>query len=168
MELLSESSNVMLGKAAADGNLVTLQGNRVLATQCDEVQVIIHLSTGAAATAAQQATVTVEEHTLNAGGTTQTITQETTVLTNGAPLMVNGTGIAARTKNTTPQSSYQTLAADGNKEQILIIPIRSRRLSSGFRYLSAKVTGLTAARVVAIYMQRTGESYGAEQNVNLY
>lgn len=161
MELLSESSSYLVGAFETDGNGVTVQGARIRSTQCDEVAVVVRLKAGAGATSAQQATITVEEHTASSGGTTQTLTQEQQ-LTKFDTTLSSGTGKLARTKLATPASTYQTLVADGNKQGIVILPMRTRRHTQGFGFMSAKVTGLTAARIVAIDYIRFGEQYGAD------
>lgn len=170
MELFSERGNFLVGLAGADGNAATLQGKRVRAEQCDEVMVIVHLKASGGTTSASQATITVEEHTANSSGTTATKTFDQVLLTTGSTLVGAETakGRPTRTKYTSAQSSYQTAAADGDKEQLVQIPIRTRSLSKGYYWLSAKVTGLTAARVGAIYYIRSGESYGADQTIDLY
>lgn len=170
MELFSENSNFLIGLAGADGNATTLQGKRVRAEQCDEVMVIAHLKASGGTTSASQATITVEEHTANSSGTTQTKTFDQVLLTTGSTLVgaESTKGRPTRTKYTTAQSSYQTAAAAGDKEQLVQIPIRTRSMSSGFYWLSAKITGLTAARVCAIYYIRSGEAYGADQTIDLY
>lgn len=170
MELFSENSNFLVGLAGADGNATTLQGKRVRADQCAEVMVIAHLKASGGTTSASQVTVTVEEHTANSSGTTQTKTFDQVLLTTGATLIgaESTKGRPTRTKYSTEQSTYQTTAAAGDKEQLIQIPIRTRALSKGFSWLSAKITGLTAARVCAIYYIRHDESYGADQTVDLY
>lgn len=170
MELFSEHGNFLVGKKAVTGENTTVQGARVRAEQCDEVMVCVHLHEGTGATSANQATITVEEHTANSSGTTATKTFDQVLLTSGATALTAGTtlGRPTRTKYTSGQSSYQTAAADGAKEQLVQIPIRTRSLSSGYKWLSAKVTGLTAARFAAIYYIRSGESYGADQTIDLY
>lgn len=170
MELFSENGNFLVGKVATDGDTVTVQGARVRADQCDEVMVCVHLGVGDAADATCVATVTVEEHTANTSGSTATKTFDQVLLTSGATALTAGAtkGRPTRTKYTTAQSTYATLAADGLKEQLVQIPIRTRALSKGYAWLSAKVTGLTGTRLVAIYYIRSGESYGADQTIDLY
>jgi len=170
MELFSENSNFIVGKKGVTGENVTVQGARVRAEQCDEVTVCVHLHEGTGATSANVATITVEEHTANSSGTTATKTFDQSLLTNGATTLAGGAskGRPTRTKHTTAQSTYVTLSTDGAKEQLVQIPIRTRTLTKGYTWLSAKVTGLTAARLVAIYYVRSGESYGADQTIDLY
>lgn len=170
MELFSEVGNFLVGKIATDADAVTVQGARVRAEQCDEVMVCVHLGPGDAADATCVATITVEEHTANTSGSTATKTFDQVLLTSGATALTAGAtkGRPTRTKYTTAQSTYATLAADGLKEQLVQIPIRTRALSSGYKWLSAKVTGVTGTRLAAIYYIRCGESYGADQTVDLY
>jgi hypothetical protein len=168
MNLFSEQGQFLVGVFGTDGNAATVQGARILAVDYDEVMVCVHLRPGAGATSAQVATITVEESTLASAGTTRTLTQEQSILMNGATALTAGTGLGVRTKNDPPASTYVTLAADGLKEQLVSLPIRVRRMSSGFKYLSAKVTGLTAARIVAIYYVCNGARYGADQVSNAY
>jgi hypothetical protein len=93
----------------------------------------------------------------------------------GATAIRQGTGIPSRlemlTNNVrTPVASYATLAADGDKQQQFVVPIRARQLPPGKPYVAVRFTaGAATARSGLVAFFRRCVSYGAQpQNTSIF
>lgn len=83
----------------------------------------------------------------------------------GATTIKQGTGIPARIEQTssnvpTAIAYYDTLGADGNKQQQFVIPIRARHLPAGKPYVALRFTaGSATARNGLVMFLRRATSY---------
>lgn len=89
----------------------------------------------------------------------------------GATTIKQGTGVPARVEMTTsgvrtPVTSYSTLAADGDKQQQYVIPVRARHLPAGKPYVAIRFTAgaATARNGLAMFVRR-GSLYGANPGI---
>lgn len=89
----------------------------------------------------------------------------------GATTIKQGTGVPARVEMTTdgvrvPAVSYSTLAADGNKQQQYVIPVRARHLPAGKPYVAVRFTaGSATARNGLVMFIRRQNLYGANPGI---
>ena len=85
----------------------------------------------------------------------------------GATTIADGTGIPTRIEQSvgtipTAIEYYDTLAADGDKQQQFVIPIRTRSLPSGKNYVAIRFTaGSATARNGLTAFIRRGNIYGS-------
>jgi len=145
-------------EAAADGFVSC----RVRAINVPEVCVAVRLSVGAVADGANSPTITVKAWTAKTGGTSVNVPFKQYFTTSGDVLLVAGTGLAAKTVLDDDVTSVTTVIENALKEQIIQIPIRSRRIPAGHPWLAVNITG-GAARTATVLFIRHGEDYQASQ-----
>lgn len=86
----------------------------------------------------------------------------------GATAIRQGSGIPSRIEMLSSGRradvlSYATLAADGDKQQQFVIPIRARHLPSGKPWVAVRFTaGAATARNGLVCFYRRGNTYGAD------
>jgi hypothetical protein len=85
----------------------------------------------------------------------------------GATTIKQGTGLPTRIEQLTAGvrtalASFSTLAADGDKQQLFVIPIRARQLPTGKPYVAVRFTaGSATARNGLVAFLRRDTLYGA-------
>lgn len=91
----------------------------------------------------------------------------------GAATIKLGTAIPTKIEQSVsniPQevASYSTLAADGDKQQQFVIPIRSRQLPVGKPWVAVRFTaGAAVARAGQVMFIRSGQNYGIQEGFTI-
>lgn len=170
--LFPEVSDIVLGLLQGSG-AGGVNGLPVYAGECSDITAIITLAVGTGADANNQATINIRAQSDNAGTGQEVLTFEQIFVKTGNPLLKDdpasgNAGDWTRTDYANGATSYQTVAASGNKQMRIAIPFRSRRLPKGKLYFSAHITALVAARVVGIEYIRNINSYAPGINRDLY
>lgn len=161
-----ESNSFLLGLMHQDLQDSAKTSDRVNTVDCDNVTVVILLAAAAAATAAEQVTVTLNAYAANSGGSA-TVVRFSDVWVEAGTTLAATDGNPVRTAYTSTQGNYQTPAADGTKQMIIMIPIRSRQMPKGMPWLEAVLTGPTEARLGGVYFIRNGEQTGPVRSFSL-
>lgn len=161
-----ESNTFLLGRIHADLNGGAKLSDRINTVDCDNVAVVVLLAAAGANTAAEQVTIALNAFAANSGGAGQVVSFTDVWVIKGTTLDA-GDGNPARTTYTTGQTSYVTLAADGTKQIMVIIPIRSRQMPAGKPWLEATLSGPTVARLGGVYFIRHNEQTGPVRSFSL-
>jgi hypothetical protein len=164
--LFPESNTFLLGLIHQDLQDGAKTSDRVNTVDCEDLAVVLVLAAASAATAAEQVTVTLSAFAANSGGSGTVITFSDVWVEAGTTLAATD-GNPVRTQYGTAQSSYTTPAADGTKQMIVTIPIRSRQMPKGLPWLEAVITGPTEARLGGVYFIRSGEQTGPVRSFSL-
>lgn len=162
-----ESNSFLLGLIHQDLQDADKTSDRINTVDCEDVTVVILLAAAAAATSAEQVTATLKAYAANSGGSATTLTFTDVWVESGTTLAANTDGNPARTNYSTAQSSYQTPAADGTKQMIIMIPIRSRAMPAGKPWLEVVLSGPTEARLGGVYFIRHDEQTGPVRTTSL-
>lgn len=137
----------------------------ILATGADVIECILWLAVSAAG-ATSVGTIQIMAASDNAGTGATAITFSDLWYTIGAATIKLGTGIPARVEMTTnsvrvPVTSYSTVAADGDKQQQYVIPVRAGHLPAGKPYIAVRFTaGSATARNGLVAFIRRKTTYG--------
>lgn len=137
----------------------------VNATDADVVECILFLAVSAAgATSVGKIEVVAASDASGTGAVAVNISD--LWYTIGATTIKTGTGVPARVEMTTnsvrtPAAYYNTLAADGDKQQLYVVPVRSRHLPAGKPYVAVRFTaGSATARNGQVMFIRRKSGYG--------
>lgn len=104
----------------------------------------------------------------NAGANAEAVKFGTLYKTIGATTIKQGTGIPVRIDQAvngvpTDINYYDTLAADGDKQQQYCIPVRARHLPKGKPWVAVRFTaGAATARAGLVIFERRGCHYAAD------
>jgi hypothetical protein len=161
-----ESNTFLLGLLHADLDGGNKTSDRVNTVDCEDVSVVILLAAAVAATAAEQVTVALKAYAANSGGTAEDLTFTDVWVEAGTTLAATD-GNPVRTNYATAQTSYTTPAADGTKQMIITIPVRSRSMPAGKPWLEVVLSGPTEARLGGVYFIRHGEGTGPVRTFSL-
>lgn len=164
--LFPELNTFLLGLLHQDLQDSDKTSDRVLTTDCEDLSVVIVLAAAAAATTAERVTATLKAYAANSGGTATTLTFQDVWVEAGTTLAATD-GNPDRTFYATAQSSYQTPTADGTKQMIITIPIRSRSMPAGKPWLEVVLSGPTEARLGGVYFIRHKEGTGPVRSFSL-
>lgn len=162
-----ESNTFLLGLIHQDLQDTDKVSDRINTVDCDDVAVVILLAAASAATTAERVTATLRAYAANSGGSGEVVTFENVWVEAGTTLAANTDGNPARTNYSSAQTSYTTPAADGTKQMIITIPIRSRSMPAGKPWLEVTLSGPTEARLGGVYFIRHGENTGPVRSFSL-
>lgn len=135
------------------------------AKNCDKVECILFLAVSAAG-ATSVGLIEILAASAAAGTGAEAVTFKDIYVTLGATTIATGTGIPARIEQSTAgvptaKVSYSTVAADGDKQQQYVIPIRTRHLPAGKNWVAVRFTaGSATARNGFVAFIRSGKTYG--------
>jgi len=161
-----ESNTLLLGLIHADLDGGDKTTDRINTVDCEDVAVVIILAAAAAATSAEQVTATLKAYAANSGGTATTLSFQDVWVEAGTTLAATD-GNAVKTHEDTAVTSYTTPAADGTKQMIITIPVRSRAMPAGKPWLEVVLSGPTEARLGGVYFIRHGEGVGPVRTFSL-
>lgn len=146
----------------------------VYAADCDHVVLLAHLTTGGAATAAEQVQFEVLAAD-DAAGTNATVVKFQWVYdTLGAATIAAGTGIATKREQVdgnsipSPQAAWSTLVANGDKQNQIAIPIRARQMPQGKKFLALRLTPGATDRTAIFAAIRVQKQYGESARASLF
>lgn len=135
-----------------------MTSDRVSVVDTDVVMARVTFEAGAANDATCQATLTFRAYAANSGGTGTVVSFGDVWQLKGNLTFALSNGTAVRSSYTTNISSFQTLAADGTKQLLVMIPIRTRSIPKGLNFLECTISGLGAARSASIDFVRCRRS----------
>jgi hypothetical protein len=161
-----ESNTFLLGLIHQDLQDSAKTSDRINTVDCGDVAVVIVLAAASAATSAEQVAVALKAYAANSGGTATDLTFTDVWVEAGTTLAVTD-GNSVRTNYATAQTSYTTPAADGTKQMIITIPIRSRAMPAGKPWLEVVLSGPTEARLGGVYFIRHDEQVGPVRTFSL-
>jgi len=163
---LSEYGTVLIPDIPTTMTASTLVTSKYInTTGCEVVECILHL---AASGSAQSGKIEVVAASDAAGTGVVAVTFKDLYRTIGAPAIFNGTGIQSRIEQLvgtvpTALASYDTIAADGDKQQLWVVPIRPRHMPSGKPYIAMRFTaGAATARAGTFMFIRRYDVYGPD------
>jgi hypothetical protein len=135
-------------------------------TGFENVECVLHLAASAAGSTSV-GLIEVVAASAAAGTGAEAVTFKDIYYTVGATTTIaTGTGIASRVEQSTAgvptaKVSYSTVAADGDKQQQYVIPIRVRHLPEGKPYVAVRFTsGSATARNGQVMFILRGSNYG--------
>ena len=161
-----ESNTFLLGLIHQDLQDSAKTSDRINTVDCGDVAVVIVLAAASAATSAEQVAVALKAYAANSGGTAEDLTFTDVWVEAGTTLAATD-GNPVRTNYATAQTSYTTPAADGTKQMIITIPIRSRAMPAGKPWLEVVLSGPTEARLGGVYFIRHDEQVGPVRTFSL-
>lgn len=166
---ISEIGNILLPAVAASITSNTTSA-WVNTRDCEFIECGLLLQAGAGATAAENFTVEVLAASDASGTGAEVVKFETVFQTLGAPGIAAGTGLAARLEQEVSTgvkgkvASYTTVAANGDKQEQIVIPIRTRQLPKGKSWVAVKATKSTNNRTGQFFFIRGNNNYGTDPN----
>lgn len=141
-------------------------------TGCDTVEATLFLAVSVAG-ATSVGLLSLVAAADNAGASEELLEFQYVYKTLGATIISAGTGKPTKIEQAVGSvpmkiESWSTLAADGDKQQILMVPVRSRSMPSGKPWLAIRFTaGSATARNGSFVFLRMGEQYGKDNGTTL-
>ncbi|TXH46194.1 MAG: hypothetical protein E6Q97_30060 [Desulfurellales bacterium] len=166
---ISEIGNIVIPAVAASITSATTSAY-INTRDCDAVECGILLQAGAGATSAENFTIEVLAASDASGTGAEVVSFEVVFRTLGAPGIAAGTGLATRLEQEVSAgvlgkvASYVTLAANGDKQEQIVIPIRARQLPAGKSWVALRATKSTNNRTGMFFFVRSGNKYATDAN----
>lgn len=163
---LQENNTLVIPDAAVTMTASTaVTSTYIKAVGCDVIECVLFLTVSAVgATSVGLIEILAASDSSGTGATA--VTFKDIYKTIGATTIKLGTGLPVKIEQMsgtvpTALASYSTLAADGDKQQLFVIPIRTRHLPEGLTWVAVRFTaGSATARSGHVSFVRRYNNYG--------